>query len=730
MSESDYFASANANAAATSPRSPKRRRLSRGGCDDEAVAGPSDLSSPPPAPPRLIIALDLDAFYVAASRIRDPSLVGLPIGIKQKGILATCSYEARAVGVKKLGTIKDSLRKCPDLILVNGEDLSYFRKLSHRVWKLVRGIVWGGKVEKLGLDELFCDVTEMVDANVCGGADESGWFRLTHDDDAAGDDADARGFSFEPSSRASLGHVIPNAEGLSPRLRFASHLAAHLRSRIHEQIGLTASAGIAHNKLLAKLVCAKFKPAQQTVFAPHNHTDTLAFLDPYEVRSLNGFGGVIVNTLRNALGGESLGHGGTEWLNGGLGPDPQKDIQEYRGEGGGGGGGDDAVPPTTASAPPSLPVSLCRKAFSATQFNDLFGTRLGSRLWSLLHGRDDEPVIPAPPYPLQISIEDTFRNLRGVAVFEQIHLLAGNLLRRLEAELVDGDGDESAAAEEYNVTHEAIVLPAGGEEISTTTKVRSYTEATPHGGVPPTRPRIFKRFPLSVRLSIRQGWDNRVSKQTRMPVEIFDLTKSRATRATSLTATLGSLYRAMIQQYGDKGQGLNLINIAALDLAATKPAAALETFFGSGAAKGQQQQSKKDAEYGGAIDLDMLRELPEDIRREVAKQYGVNLAQVAVDVVKPKPSLPAASTSSSSSLLPPPPPPPSSLICPACGTEQEPWLQHDHSMWPMRGVAPCFVSGDNYNARAAAAAGDLEVDHRADDPNDPDTLFTSSQQGA
>lgn len=108
---------------------------------------------------RLIIALDLDAFYVAACRKRDPSLIGLPIGIQQKAIVATVSYEARAHGVQKLASIKDALRQCPDLVLVNGEDLSYFRLISNQVWKLVKAIVWHGKVEKLGMDELFCDVS-------------------------------------------------------------------------------------------------------------------------------------------------------------------------------------------------------------------------------------------------------------------------------------------------------------------------------------------------------------------------------------------------------------------------------------------------------------------------------------------------------------------------------------------------------------------------------------------
>ena len=118
-----------------------------------------DLSSIAPRHRRVIIALDIDAFYVAAARLRDPTLVGLPIGIKQKGLLATVSYEGRAMGVQKLASIRDALKQCPQMILVNGEDLSYFRKVSSLIFTLMRSVVWDAKVEKLGMDELFCDVS-------------------------------------------------------------------------------------------------------------------------------------------------------------------------------------------------------------------------------------------------------------------------------------------------------------------------------------------------------------------------------------------------------------------------------------------------------------------------------------------------------------------------------------------------------------------------------------------
>jgi DNA polymerase iota len=92
-------------------------------------------------------------------RVLDPSLCGKPIGITQKSLLATTSYEARARGVKKLMNIQKAKELVPDLILVDGEDLTQYRRFSRRVERLVGAVVGvdtGGEraVEKLGMDEV------------------------------------------------------------------------------------------------------------------------------------------------------------------------------------------------------------------------------------------------------------------------------------------------------------------------------------------------------------------------------------------------------------------------------------------------------------------------------------------------------------------------------------------------------------------------------------------------
>ncbi|PWN27505.1 DNA/RNA polymerase [Jaminaea rosea] len=703
----DSNAPQNGIASLLSPKAQGKRRVT--------------TSSPPPhvgAPPnRLIIAIDLDSFYVSASRLLDPSLIGQPVGVKQKGLLATCSYEARALGVRKLSTVRDALRRCPALILVDGEDLTWYRRLSAKVWRLVRGVVgpWDGKVEKLGLDELFVDVTEMVDAHIRGREEGK-----TREDagrvffQVAPDSEPEAGFWYDTLGKP-IGHVLPLDSHASSsedtpsstyrsRLILTTHLALHLRNLIHSQIGLTTSAGIAHNKVLAKLVSSRHKPAKQTLFLPRSAEDVVRFLDDEaDVRAIMGFGGAIVSKMRESLGATSSEAAAN----------------------------DDASPP--------LSVSLARKAFPLAHLTTLFGPRLGIRLHGLLRGLDDEEVAPTPLYPLQISIEDTYRGLKGQEVVaEQMRLLAASLLRRLEGELMgSGAGmlsSEPGKAEQMEKQDDRgkwqrhdmpLFLP--GEQGNITGKeapisdqkviVRCYRERESD----PSESSTWQRYPLTVRLSIRHGWGKRTSRSTAMPLDIFDVrTLSRRERAERLAGVLmGLLLRGGPGQGQGQGQisgeallggeGLNLINIAALNLATRRPAAQpLRTFFDAGG--GGAARQKRDS-----VDMETLLQLPEDIRREVAAQYGIVLEEQEAVVGAEQesrldtgceededdalwddlPPIPAMDPSSPANIAS------SSLVCSHCGVAEAPWLQHDHARWPIYGV-PAVLLG---SATASEGSG-------------------------
>lgn len=581
---------------------------------------------------RIVIALDLDAFYVAASRKRDPSLIGLPVGIKQKGVLATISYEARAHGVEKLATIRDGMAQCPEMVLVNGEDLSYFRKLSSQVFQLVSSMIWQGRVEKLGMDELFCDCTEMVDAELAD-------IEQTLPSPASIPPPAGRILPAESEEAVQLcnGHVGHFSRQVQ-RLFLATHLAQRIRTRVAEEIGLTSSAGVATSKLIAKLVGNVHKPAQQTVFAPLSDHQTYVrrFLDPYPLRALNGFGSTIVQKLCEDASKSTSGK------------------QE----------------PFSSS---QLTVALARQIFDWQALQSIFGARLGTRLYNLLQGLDEEPVMKAPPFPAQISIEDTYRGLQGAALLEQIYVLSQSLLRRLEAELVEGDGDQATSMPAFEVTESTMTEEQG---TATAYVVREYQERDERRAGASKRLR-WKRYPLSIRLSIRQGWDNRVSRQGRMPVEVFDLCVPRKERARVLATSVESALRALFTSDGDKGQGVNLLNIAALDLSQHRPAPPIGGFF---RAKGEKRTTGS-----AAIDLALLQELPPDLRAEIASEYGISLDED-----------------------------PDALRCGSCGQVQNTWLQHDHARWPTSGLPPAR----NNDAISWLLDGE-EEDVIADDEGDP-----------
>lgn len=114
---------------------------------------------------RTIIHIDIDCFYAQVEMIRRPELRHVPLGIQQKHIVVTCNYVARERGVKKLVFVSDAKKKCPDLVLVNGEDLTMYREFSGKVHCLLTR-KFTPLVERLGMDENFLDVTELVSSRL------------------------------------------------------------------------------------------------------------------------------------------------------------------------------------------------------------------------------------------------------------------------------------------------------------------------------------------------------------------------------------------------------------------------------------------------------------------------------------------------------------------------------------------------------------------------------------
>ncbi|NWQ82851.1 POLI polymerase, partial [Columbina picui] len=227
---------------------------------------------------RVIVHMDLDCFYAQVEMIRNPELRDKPLGVQQKNLVVTSNYEARKLGVKKLMSVKDAKEKCPQLVLVNGEDLAPYREMSCKVTELLGEFC--PLVERLGLDENFVDITEMVEKRLK---------RLQQSECA----------TVSVSGHVYNDQAINLHDPRHLRLILGSQIAEELREAVYTRLGLTGCAGVAANKLLSKLVSGTFKPNQQTVLLPESLPHLIRSLD--RIQKVPGIGSKTAKRLE-ALG--------------------------------------------------------------------------------------------------------------------------------------------------------------------------------------------------------------------------------------------------------------------------------------------------------------------------------------------------------------------------------------------------------------------------------------------
>ena len=192
---------------------------------------------------RRILHIDMDAFYASVEQRDNPSLRGQPVAVggspAGRGVVAAASYEARKFGVRSAIPMARAVRLCPQLRIVR-PDFEKYLAVSKRVFGIFRTVT--PLVEGLSLDEAYLDVTE----NAWG---------------------------------ETLGRSV----------------AERIKREIKEQTGLTASAGVAPNKFLAKIASAWRKPDGLTVIAPER---VEKFLQGLPVDALWGVGPVTAQRLR------------------------------------------------------------------------------------------------------------------------------------------------------------------------------------------------------------------------------------------------------------------------------------------------------------------------------------------------------------------------------------------------------------------------------------------------
>lgn len=192
---------------------------------------------------RTIIHFDVDCFYAQVEEIRNPSLQDKPLGVYQKHIVATSNYIARRYGITKCMTVTEAKKLCPNLVLVNGEDLINYRRMSQNIFEVIHE--YASAVEKLGFDENFIDVTDLVNTRLSNKT-------LTKTD---------HNFHTYPPNKS----VHECDCGCGERLLEGALIAEEIRNDLFDKLKMKCCAGISHNKLLAKLVGSMNKPNSQTI---------------------------------------------------------------------------------------------------------------------------------------------------------------------------------------------------------------------------------------------------------------------------------------------------------------------------------------------------------------------------------------------------------------------------------------------------------------------------------
>ncbi len=205
--------------------------------------------------PRVIFHLDMDAFYASVEQRDHPEWRGLPVIVgsppDRRGVVCAASYEARKFGVRSAMPSATAGRLCPEGVFVRPR-MEAYREESRAIMAIVKGFA-GELVQQVSVDEAYLDVTAKVRS-------------------AALTDHDAM-------------------------LEAALPLAREMKAAIVRERRLTATIGIAPNKLLAKMASSHFKPDGLTLV---RESEKAAFMRPLPVGAIHGVGKVTEAALQRA----------------------------------------------------------------------------------------------------------------------------------------------------------------------------------------------------------------------------------------------------------------------------------------------------------------------------------------------------------------------------------------------------------------------------------------------
>ncbi|XP_011353012.1 DNA polymerase eta isoform X2 [Pteropus vampyrus] len=386
---------------------------------------------------RVVALVDMDCFFVQVEQRQNPHLRNKPCAVVQYkswkggGIIAV-SYEARAFGVTRSMWADDAKKLCPDLLLAQvlesrgKANLTKYREASVEVMEILSRFA---VIERASIDEAYVDLTSTVQERLQklqGQPISADLLPTTYIEGLPqGPTTAEETVQKEMRKRGLLQWLdslqIENTNSPDLQLTVGAVIVEEMRAAIERQTGFQCSAGISHNKVLAKLACGLNKPNRQTLVS-HGSVPQL-------------FSHIPISKIRN-LGGK-LGASVIEILG-----------VEYMGE---------------------------LTQFTESQLQSHFGEKNGSWLYAMCRGIEHDPVKPRQ-LPKTIGCSKNFPGKTALATREQVQWWLLQLAQELEERLTKDRNDNDRVATQLVVS----IRVQGDKRLSTLRRCCALTHYDAH----------------------------------------------------------------------------------------------------------------------------------------------------------------------------------------------------------------------------------------------------------
>ncbi|XP_017759739.1 PREDICTED: DNA polymerase eta [Eufriesea mexicana] len=269
---------------------------------------------------RIVVLIDMDCFFCQVETKLRPEYAGKPLAVVQYnqwqlgGIIAV-NYEAREYGVTRHMRGEEAKEKCRDIVLASvpclrgKADTSRYRNAGREVIDVIKNHC--NVIERASVDEAYLDITDIVIKRMSTNLSSSEYimtqlpntFVVGYSEVGKNDEEER-----SKSTRSWIINVFEEFEDIqAQRLAIAGVIVEQIRADVYDKTGFRCSAGIAQNKILAKLACGLHKPNRQTILPASAVPILYSTLPIKKVRNLGGkFGDVVIESLNCNVMGDLL----------------------------------------------------------------------------------------------------------------------------------------------------------------------------------------------------------------------------------------------------------------------------------------------------------------------------------------------------------------------------------------------------------------------------------------